>query len=54
MNIELIRKALLTLREDAEMALDGTWDKTNKGFEAQLEVIDEALKEFETPNSSSL
>jgi hypothetical protein len=31
---------LKTLREDAEMALGGQWDKTDSGFEAQLTLID--------------
>ena len=31
---------LETLREDAEMALDGEWDKTDSGFEAQITLID--------------
>jgi hypothetical protein len=31
---------LKTLREDAEMALEGQWDKTDSGFEAQLTLID--------------
>ena len=47
MDKELIRKALITLREDAEMALNNEWDRSNKGFEAQLDIIDEALKELD-------
>ncbi len=31
---------LKTLREDAEMALEGQWDRTDGGFEAQLTLID--------------
>lgn len=46
MDREVIEKILLTLKEDAEMALDGRWDKTDKGFEAQLHLIDEALEEL--------
>ena len=47
MDKNLIKKALLTLREDAEMALNNDWDRSDSGFEAQLEIIDEALKELE-------
>lgn len=40
---------LETLREDAVMALDGSWDCTTEegietGFSAQIDLIDEALE----------
>lgn len=34
---------LKTIREDAEMALDGRWDKTDSGFNAQIILIDMVL-----------
>ena len=34
---------ILTLREDAEMALSGEWNKSDEGFEAQISLIDEVL-----------
>ena len=34
---------LNTLRQDAEMALNGEWDKTDSGFEAQITLIDMVL-----------
>ena len=35
---------ILTLREDAEMALSGEWNKSDEGFEAQISLIDGVLK----------
>ena len=35
--------ALITLQEDAEWALDGRWDRTNSGFEAQIELINSVI-----------
>lgn len=37
---EPLLSTLSTLREDAEMALNGDWDKTDSGFEAQITLID--------------
>ena len=34
---------LKTLREDAELALSGEWDRTDGGFEAQITLIDMVL-----------
>ena len=34
---------LNTLRQDAEMALNGEWDKTDSGFEAQITLINMVL-----------
>ena len=34
---------LNTLRQDAEMALNGEWDRTDSGFEAQIILIDDVL-----------
>ena len=39
--IEVIK----TLREDAVMALDGDWDRTDRGFEDQIIMIDNFLNE---------
>jgi hypothetical protein len=35
--------ALITLQEDAEWALEGRWDRTNAGFEAQIELINRVI-----------
>ena len=37
--IKPLTSALRTLREDAEMALNGEWDRTDSGFEAQISLI---------------
>ena len=37
--IELIK----TLREDAELALDGGWDKSDDGFRDQISLIDKVM-----------
>jgi hypothetical protein len=36
--------ALRLLRSDCDMALCGEWDRSNDGFEAMLDVIDQALR----------
>jgi len=48
---EEITSLLTTLRKDAEMALDGSWDCTTQegiemGFTAQIELIDEMLEKI--------
>jgi hypothetical protein len=35
--------ALITLQEDAEWALDGRWDRTDSGFEAQIQLINSVI-----------
>lgn len=35
--------ALITLQEDAEWALDGRWDRTDEGFEAQIQLIQSVI-----------
>ena len=35
--------ALITLQEDAEWALEGKWDRTDSGFEAQIELINSVI-----------
>ena len=35
--------ALITLQEDAEWALEGRWDRTDSGFEAQIELINSVI-----------
>lgn len=35
--------ALITLQEDAEWALDGRWDRTDSGFEAQIQLIESVI-----------
>lgn len=39
--------ALCTLASDAEMALSGEWDRSDAGFSAQLDVINEVMTEKE-------
>jgi hypothetical protein len=41
--IEELKSVLETLREDAEMALDDRWDRSDYGFECQIELIDNLL-----------
>ena len=41
--VEPLISTLNTLRKDAEMALNGEWDKTDSGFEAQITLIDMVL-----------
>lgn len=41
--IRPLTSALRTLREDAEMALNGEWDRTDGGFEAQVILINSVL-----------
>lgn len=43
--IEELTKVLRMLRQDAEMALNGEWEVNQEGFEAQIKVIDEVLKD---------
>lgn len=38
---------LKTLKEDAELALSGDWDKSDSGFEAQITLIDRLLNKIE-------
>jgi len=46
--IEETISVLETLREDAEMALDGRWDVAHDdgGFKAQIDVIDELVNKL--------
>ena len=41
--VEPLISTLNTLRNDAEMALNGEWDRTDSGFEAQIILIDDVL-----------
>lgn len=41
--IRPLTSALRTLREDAEMALNDQWDRTDGGFEAQVILINSVL-----------
>lgn len=34
---------LTSLKIDAEMALDGSWDKSDAGFKVQIKMIDKIL-----------
>ncbi len=40
---EPLLTTLKTLREDAEMALNDSWNRSDEGFEAQLILIDEVI-----------
>ena len=42
-NLVVVKNALLNLQKDAEMALNGEWDKSDDGFEAQQQIIEIAL-----------
>ena len=35
--------ALITLQEDAEWALEGRWDRSDDGFEAQIQLINSVI-----------
>jgi hypothetical protein len=39
--------ALKTLKQDAKLALSGDWDRSDHGFECQIYLIDDTLKEIE-------
>lgn len=39
-------KIILTLKQDAEMALNEEWDKSDEGFKAQISIIDKFLTEL--------
>ena len=41
--IEKMRSALVTIREDAVMALSEEWDRSDDGFKAQIDMIDVVL-----------
>jgi hypothetical protein len=43
--IEELTEALQSLRRDAMMAISGEWDKTDQGFFAQIELINEVIGE---------
>lgn len=38
-----VKHLFITLRKDAEMALNGEWDRSDKGFQCQIEAIDNIL-----------
>ena len=37
---------LRILKKDAQMALNGEWDKSDEGFQCQIKVIDDILKQL--------
>jgi len=41
---ELLLEACQTALEDCEMALDGSWDKSDGGFEDQQQMLIEAIE----------
>lgn len=42
-----IKELLRHLKKDAEMALNGKWNRGDDGFEAQIILIDDYLEELE-------
>jgi hypothetical protein len=44
--IDEMVSVLKTLKEDAEMALSGDWDRGDHGFEAQIILIDRTLDKY--------
>lgn len=42
---------LYTMKQDAELALDGSWDRTDDGFESQIELINNFLKNIDDEES---
>jgi hypothetical protein len=43
-DIEKLADTLITLRTDAQMALLGYWDRSDEGFDAQIDLINQAIK----------
>ena len=41
-----------SLWEDANMALDGDWDRSDEGFKAQIELIEKFLNKLEDDNDT--
>jgi len=41
--VKELKKTLRILREDAEMALNGEWDRSDDGFKDQIVLIDSVL-----------
>jgi len=41
--IEPLVDTLISIQEDAEMALDNRWDRSDDGFEAQINLIGQRL-----------
>ena len=47
--IEDLTNLLSGLYTDAEMALSGDWERTDAGFEAQLDAIDRFVDKYQIP-----
>lgn len=47
--IEDLTNLLSGLYTDAEMALNGDWERTDEGFEAQLDAIDRFVDKYQIP-----
>ena len=58
MTVEQQRKAIsliMTLRQDAKLALSGYWDRSDKGFQSQIDMINKFLKSLdEKPEKGKL
>lgn len=53
---EKLNKAIAlikTLKKDAKMALNGSWDRTDGGFEDQITLIDRFLDSLEDKEQPS-
>lgn len=42
-----LKELLSCLHTDARMALDDTWDRSNDGFECQIELIEDFAKKHD-------
>ena len=47
-DIEKLTDTLITLRTDAQMALLGHWDRSNEGFDAQIDLINKTINKNDT------
>ena len=52
-DLNYIETAFRCLREDCNMALDGSWDKGDDGFKAEIELINSSLEAVERLKKSA-
>lgn len=52
--ITVLLNALNIVKEDAEMALDGNWDKSDEGFQDQIDFINKTIESLDKPFSEQL
>ena len=48
-----VEHLLRSLRTDAKMALNGEWNKSDKGFQAQITAINRVLTKIDKDNEYS-